>query len=331
MIPSLRAGRYRREPRVAITWSITCSSWHAPPIAYLSTAAIHSFSMVPGLAGRGRQAAVELVDVAEVADQVEQEVDPALVEVREVDARAEDAPAGVAGVVDHAAAHHARPRSRGRAAPGRRPLGRTERGSVLGVEVARVDQLDDARAAGAGDGARPGRRRRWREAARGARAPRASARASSSTRWRPGARAREHVGGEQSLGELEALLVGEHSLALGLHLGAAGRQAGEALGRVVDEVLEAQRASEVVGERRVRSSACSRRNDTRASFRASAIAAAAAASASLRAGRSADARPVPGRASGTRSPPGPRRGRSRTPRARLASRSRPPPPAGRRR
>ena len=54
MIPSLRAGRYSREPRVAITWSITCSSWQAPPIANRSTAAIHSFSSVPSGVARPR-------------------------------------------------------------------------------------------------------------------------------------------------------------------------------------------------------------------------------------------------------------------------------------
>ncbi len=33
MIPSFRAGRKRRQPRAAITWSITWSSWQAPPLA----------------------------------------------------------------------------------------------------------------------------------------------------------------------------------------------------------------------------------------------------------------------------------------------------------
>ena len=33
-------------PRVAITWSTVCRIWQAPPIANVSTAAIHSFSVV---------------------------------------------------------------------------------------------------------------------------------------------------------------------------------------------------------------------------------------------------------------------------------------------
>jgi hypothetical protein len=52
------------------------------------------------------QAAVDLVDVAHVADDVEQVVDPAHVQQCEVDASAEDALARVARVIDHAAAEH---------------------------------------------------------------------------------------------------------------------------------------------------------------------------------------------------------------------------------
>ena len=51
--------------------------------------------------------AVDLVHVAEVAHQVEQEVDPPEVQAGEVDARPEHAHAGVARVLDHAAADHA--------------------------------------------------------------------------------------------------------------------------------------------------------------------------------------------------------------------------------
>jgi hypothetical protein len=52
------------------------------------------------------QAAVDLVDVPHVTHDVEQVVDLAHVEEREVDARAEDALARVARVIDHATAEH---------------------------------------------------------------------------------------------------------------------------------------------------------------------------------------------------------------------------------
>ena len=229
MIPSLRAGRYSREPRVAITWSITCSSWQAPPIANLSTAAIHSFSIGPVRAWP--TAAVELVDIAEVADQVEEEVDLAVVEVGEVDARAEYALAGVAGVVDRRR-RASRPTSIAGSSRIRStaPLGRAERGAVLGVEVAGVAQLEDPRPAAAGDADRAevddaGRA----EAAPAARAPRASAASIASTQVpaRPAAR-RARSAEQQALGQLDALLVGELALALGVHLGARRGQAGNA-------------------------------------------------------------------------------------------------------
>ena len=111
MIPSLRAGRYSRQPRSAMTWSTTCSSWQAPPIAYVSAAAIHSFSVVsssaPGPVLGRREPAVELVDEADVADEEEEERDQAAIEVREVQPGAEDPPARVARVLDDAAAEDA--------------------------------------------------------------------------------------------------------------------------------------------------------------------------------------------------------------------------------
>ena len=77
-----------------------CRIWQAPPIAKVSTAATQSFSVVSsGSAGPvllGAQPAEELVHVAEIARDEEQVVDAAVVQVREVEARAEDAPAGVA-------------------------------------------------------------------------------------------------------------------------------------------------------------------------------------------------------------------------------------------
>ena len=102
MIPSLRAGSVQRQPCSAMMWSTVSSSWQPPPIAYVSAAAIHSFSPRGSL-----EPAEDLVHEPEVADREEQVGDLAAVEVREVQAGAEDAPAGVARVLDDAAAQHA--------------------------------------------------------------------------------------------------------------------------------------------------------------------------------------------------------------------------------
>ena len=88
---------------------------------------------------------IDLVHEPEVADREEQVGDLAAVEVGEVQAGAEDAPAGVARVLDDAAAQHAdldRGSSRTRSiAASSGPVRRV----VLGVEVARVAQLDRCR------------------------------------------------------------------------------------------------------------------------------------------------------------------------------------------
>ena len=103
---------------------MTSSHWQVPPIAKLSTAAIHGFSRRCSSTSESnaRQvvAAVHLRDLAELALEHElDERDLALVEVREVDARAEDAPARVL-VVGGRARRAARPRGcRRRAARGR--------------------------------------------------------------------------------------------------------------------------------------------------------------------------------------------------------------------
>ena len=85
MIPSLRAGSVQRQPCSARMWSTVSSSWQPPPIAYVSAAAIHSFSTA-----RLAQPAEDLVHEPEVADREEQVGDLAAVEVREVQAGAED-------------------------------------------------------------------------------------------------------------------------------------------------------------------------------------------------------------------------------------------------
>ena len=67
-------------------------------------------------------------------------------------------------------------------------------------------------------------------------------------RWAPARGVGEHVGEEQPLRQLDALLVGELALQLGGDAGAGGREPGKALGRVEHELLVAQLDGEVVGE-----------------------------------------------------------------------------------
>src|SRR6185437_11533693 len=87
--------------------------------------------------------AVELVDVAHVAGEVEEEGDQAAIEVGEVDPGSEDAPARVAGVVDDAAAEDPDLDLGIQEDEVDGGLGGGQRGGVLGVEVARVAQLED--------------------------------------------------------------------------------------------------------------------------------------------------------------------------------------------
>ena len=123
--PLLPRGQEQPRAALAITWSTVCRSWHAPPIANVSTAAIHSFSVVSsGPSGRcssGAQPAEELVHVAEVAGDEEHEVDPPVVEVGQVHARAEDPPARRSADARRPRRGSRRGRCRDRAAPGRRP------------------------------------------------------------------------------------------------------------------------------------------------------------------------------------------------------------------
>ena len=71
MIPSLRAGRYSREPRVAITWSM-----HVQQLAGAADrVALDGARSTASRRAVSCQAAVDLADVAEVAHQVEEEVD----------------------------------------------------------------------------------------------------------------------------------------------------------------------------------------------------------------------------------------------------------------
>ena len=152
MIPSLRAGSVQRVPASIRLWSTVSSSWQPPPIANVSAAAIHSFSIVSsGARSRVGEAAQHLVHQPEVAHREEQVGDLAAVEVREVQPGAEDPPAGVARVLDDAAAQHRDLDLLVEQREVDRGLQRAGRGVVLGVEVARVAQLDRADLAVADD------------------------------------------------------------------------------------------------------------------------------------------------------------------------------------
>ena len=63
-----------------------------------------------------------------------------------------------------------------------------------------------------------------------------------------GARQREYMTHEQPLRELEPVLVGEWASALGIHLGSARDQAWDQRGGVVDELLDANRLRETIGQ-----------------------------------------------------------------------------------
>ena len=101
MIPSLRAGSVQRQPCSARMWSTRQQQL---------AAAADRVRLGRGdpqlLRLRLAQAAIDLVDQPEVADREEQVGDLAAVEVGEVQAGAEDPPAGVARVLDDAAAQH---------------------------------------------------------------------------------------------------------------------------------------------------------------------------------------------------------------------------------
>src|SRR5207248_360232 len=94
-----------------------------------------------------RNAAVDLIDQPKVAKEVPEIADLPLVEMREVDARAEQALAGVARVIDHAAAQHADVATLIEQRDVDRRLERHERRFVLGVEEARVLHRHDRRLA----------------------------------------------------------------------------------------------------------------------------------------------------------------------------------------
>ena len=85
-----------------------------------------------------REPAIELVDVAEVADEIPEERYPPVIEMREVDAGAEHAAVLVFRMLDHAAAQHDDLDLRIEQRKIDADLNTVERGLILGVEEARI-------------------------------------------------------------------------------------------------------------------------------------------------------------------------------------------------
>ena len=162
------------------------------------------------------QPAEDLVHEPEVADREEQVGDLAAVEVREVQAGAEDALAGVARVLDDAAAQHADLDRRVEQDEVDRGLERAGRRVVLGVEVARVAQLDDADVAARGSTAAVPRSTLPVASQRVAVLERELRRAQHHVdQVAAGLRVGEHVAEQRALRDLVAVLVLLQALALG--------------------------------------------------------------------------------------------------------------------
>ena len=191
----------------------------------------------------------ELVHVAEVARDEEHEVEAAVVQVRQVEARAEDPPAGVARMADDCAADHPHLDLGIEERQVDGDLRRGERLAVLRVQVALIADLEigrppapfEVRPSEVGDAGRTelvetGERRLGRAQHR-------------PDEMRAAARRGEHEREENALRDLEALLLGQRPGSLTGHGAARGRQAGEALGRRVDELFVADRATQPVGQR----------------------------------------------------------------------------------
>ena len=167
-------------------WSTVSSIWQPPPIAKRLGRGDPELLDAPG----SLEPAVDLVDEAEVADQEEQVGDLAVVEVREVQPGAEDRAARRSAGARRRRRAARRSRPGGRAAADRSALSqRADRRVVLGVEVARVAQLDDADVARPATAAVP---RSDLRRSRGTSSGRSSAscvgRSITSIRWRAGVR-----------------------------------------------------------------------------------------------------------------------------------------------
>ena len=174
-----------------------------------------------------------------------------MVQVREVETRTEDAPAGVARMADDGAADHAHLHLGVEQGQVDRDLGGRKRVAVLGVQVAVVPDLEVRRAPAAlevrpaeiGDAGRPELvETRERRLGRSQHRP---------DEVRPAARRREHEREEHALRELDALLVGQSLRPLDGHLLARRDEPRKALGGGVDELLVADGPLQIVGQRGV--------------------------------------------------------------------------------
>ena len=251
-MPSLRAGRLKYEPDSAITRSITSRIWHEPPIANDSTAAMNGFSRRSSSSAPRFAEVVPAVHLRQRADlPLEHELDERdlpVVEVGQVQARAEDPPPGVLGMDRDSAAQHGDPDRVVEEHEVDRRLERRDRRVVLGVQervvlgrddpdLALAVDADDAEVRGPGPPEAVDAVERLRLRLR-----------HRVQQMRAAARVGEHVGEEDPLLDLEALLVLLQQLALGVDRGAGRQQVGVALGRGVDELGHAQRPCAPVGE-----------------------------------------------------------------------------------
>ena len=234
---------------------MTSRNWHAPPIAKVSTAAMNGFSRrLSSTASSAAEIvpAVHLRDPAELALEHELEQrDLALIEVGEIDARAEDAPARVLRVGGGRAAQHTDADGVVEQHEIDGHLERRDRDVVLRVEMGVVldRHVADFAVAVDPDRAEVGlavppevvqQRERRRRGLRH-RVQEMEARAL----------VREDVGDEHALVDLESRLVLLRQLALGVDRGATREVIREALRRCVDELRDARPRAEVVRERAV--------------------------------------------------------------------------------
>ncbi len=174
-----------------------------------------------------------------------------MVEVRQVQTRAEHALARVARMADDRAADDADLDAGIEEREVDRRLGRRQRDAVLGIEVPVVPDLEvrdvppplEIRAAQVGDTRRTEVVESFDRRCRG-------------TEHRPdevraAARRREDEGQEEALRDLDALFLGERTLALGCDLLLRRDEPRELLGGRVHELVVAQRGRQTVRQRRV--------------------------------------------------------------------------------
>ena len=171
--------------------------------------------------------------------------------MRQVDAGREHVPPGIARVRHRVAAQHRRTGRRVECGEIDRGLEIVQRGFVLGVEEARVAQQHQR---GVAQPPHAGRRQLHRAVAQQLRQQRLGLRPRQQhgvAQMPPAVGIGENVRQQHSLVDLQPVLVGLAVLRLRRHLRARRHQAGHALGRRMDEVLDAQEARQVGGERAI--------------------------------------------------------------------------------